>query len=333
MIRFQIQSDSDISVSKQLFDQIKFAIASRQYAPGNKLPSTRQLAQMTGLHRNTISKVYRQLEEIGLVYSLPGSGIYVKQIEEENLTKLPESPLLDKYPDAHKIIKNTVSELIAQGCTLNQVKELFLSEINWRLQNSNLILVTVPLADMGAGRLMIAELEEALSMPIQLVPMEELNSVLKKRKSATVITSHYFVREVLAITSPQSVRVIPIDIYDYQKELQLIKNLPDNTSIGIVSLSVGILRIAELLISSLHGNRLSVLTAQTNDEHRLKALVVRAYTIITDPASYAIVKKAVTEARDDLIRPPKIIRSDHYIAENSLKLLKRELTGKIKDQI
>ena len=75
MVQFHIQPDSEISASKQLFNQIQFAIASRQYPPGTRLPSTRQLAMITGLHRNTISKVYTQLEEQGLVEAQAGSGI------------------------------------------------------------------------------------------------------------------------------------------------------------------------------------------------------------------------------------------------------------------
>ncbi|MDJ0545546.1 MAG: GntR family transcriptional regulator, partial [Microcystis sp. M53601_WE4] len=71
-MQFQIQPDSEIPASKQLFDQIRFAIASRQYPPGHRLPSTRQLAMITGLHRNTISKIYQQLEDDGLVESIAG---------------------------------------------------------------------------------------------------------------------------------------------------------------------------------------------------------------------------------------------------------------------
>ena len=37
----------------------------------------------TGLHRNTISKVYRQLEVDGVVEAIAGSGIYVR----DNITK------------------------------------------------------------------------------------------------------------------------------------------------------------------------------------------------------------------------------------------------------
>jgi len=77
-VRFHIQQESDIPASTQLYNQICFAIAARHYPPGHRLPSTRQLAMQTGLHRNTISKVYRQLEIDGVVEAIAGSGIYVR---------------------------------------------------------------------------------------------------------------------------------------------------------------------------------------------------------------------------------------------------------------
>ena len=75
-MKFHIQQESDIPASTQLYNQICFAIAARYYPPGHRLPSTRQLAMQTGLHRNTISKVYRQLEIDGVVEAIAGSGIY-----------------------------------------------------------------------------------------------------------------------------------------------------------------------------------------------------------------------------------------------------------------
>ena len=82
-MRFHVQQESDIPASTQLYNQICFAIAARHFPPGHRLPSTRQLAMQTGLHRNTISKVYRQLEMDGVVEAIAGSGIYVR----DNLTK------------------------------------------------------------------------------------------------------------------------------------------------------------------------------------------------------------------------------------------------------
>jgi len=323
-VQFHIQADSEIPASKQLFDQIQFAIASRQYPPGHRLPSTRQLAQITGLHRNTISKVYRQLEEIGLVESQAGSGIYVKAQGHEGGTQR-SSPILQQYPDAYKLVQKSLDDLLSQGCTLSEARELFLSEIDWRLRCSARVLVTVPARDLGAGELMVKELEQDLNIPIQLVPLEELGSVLDQTLSGTVVTSRYFIGEAEAIAAPKSVRVIPVDIYDYAKELELIRALPANSCLGLVSLSAGILRIAEILVHSLRGEELLVMSTQVSDSYRLNALVRSAQTIICDRASYSQVKAAILAARDDLICHPQLLCSENYIGEKSINLLKREL--------
>lgn len=324
MLQFQIQSDSEIPASKQLFDQIRFAIASRQYPPGHRLPSTRQLAMITGLHRNTISKVYQQLEEDGLVESLAGSGIYVKVQGHEGGSQL-KSPIFQQYPQASQLIRQSLDDLLSQGLTLSQVRELFLAEIDWRLRCSAKVWVTVPTADLGAGKLILRELEQSLAIPVELVPLEDLPQILAQTKSGTVVTSRYFISPTEAIATPYTIRVIPIDIYDYSKELEMVKRLPQDSRLGIVSLSDGILRVAEILIHSLRGEDLLVMSAQVSETQKVKAIVRSTQTIISDKASYPIVQRAIESARDDLIRLPEIICSENYIGEKSINLLRREL--------
>lgn len=325
MIQYHIQPDSEIPASKQLFDQIQFAIASRQYPPGHKLPSTRQLALITGLHRNTISKVYRQLEETGLVESQAGSGIYVKAQGHEGGTQR-QSPILDQYPDAYNVVQKSLDELLGQGCSLSQAREIFLAEIDWRLRCSARVLVTVESRDLGAGELMVQELEEALKIPVQLVPMEELEEALNQTHNATVVTNRYFIGKAEAIAAPKSVRVIPVDIHDYAQEIELVKSLPKDSCLGVVSISSGILQVVGILIYSLRGDDLLVMTAQVEDKYKLNALVRSAQTIgILDQTSYQVVKEAVLAARDDIIRPPELVRCGNYIGSKSINLLKREL--------
>lgn len=325
MIQFRIQPDSEIPASNQLFNQIRFAIASRQYPPGYKLPSTRALAMQTGLHRNTISKVYRHLEEDGLVESLAGSGIYVRAQGHEGGSRL-QSPILKQHPEAYKVVQQALDDLLSQGCSLNQARELFLAEIDWRLRCSARVLVTAPAQDIGVGEVMVYELEEALKTPVQLVATEELASVLDQTSSATVVTSRYFIGDVEAIAAPKAVRVIPLDIYDYAKELTLTKNLPKDSCVGIVSLSPGILRATEVIIHGQRGDELLVMTSQPKDIYKLQAIVKRAQVIFSsDQVSFAAVQAAMQASQEDIIRPPKLIRCENYIGIQSINLLKREL--------
>ncbi|MGB7440587.1 MAG: GntR family transcriptional regulator [Coleofasciculaceae cyanobacterium] len=325
MVKYHIQQDSEIPASKQLFDQIQFAIASRQYPPGEKLPSTRQLAMETGLHRNTISKVYRQLEETGLVESHAGSGIYVKAQGHEGVSP-HQSPILKDYPEAYKVVQESLDQLLSQGCSLSEARQLFLAEIDWRLRCSARVLVTVEGRDLGAGQLMVHELERSLKIPVQLVPMEELSEALDQTNSGTVVTSRYFIRKAEEIAAPKSVRVIPLDIYDYAQEIQLVKSLPKESCLGVASISAGILQVVEIIIHSLRGDEILLMTAQVKDTYKINAMVRAAQTIICgDQTSYPMVQDAIKAAREDLIRPPKVVLSGNYIGGKSINLLKREL--------
>lgn len=324
MVHFYIQPDSDIPASNQLFNQIRFAIASRQFPPGHRLPSTRQLAMQTGLHRNTISKVYRQLEDSGLVEAQAGSGIYVRALGHEGGSRL-NSPILEHYPEANKIIQRGLDELLSQGCTLNEARELFLAEIDWRLRCSARVLVTAPMQDIGIGQLMAQELEQSLRIPVQLVPMEQLAETIEQVPSGTIVTSRYFIGQAEAIAAPKSVRVIPIDIYDYAREIELVQDLPKGTYLGIVSLSSGLLRATEVIIHSLRGEQVLVMTAQLTDTYKINAIVRSARVIICDQASFETVKAAVQGNRDEIIRPPQLLCCENYIGAESINLLKREL--------
>jgi DNA-binding transcriptional regulator YhcF (GntR family) len=82
--------DSEVTIREQLVTQIILGILSDDLAPGQRLPSTRELARRFHLHPNTISAGYRQLENERWVEFRHGSGVYVRQHKPE----LAPSPAL-----------------------------------------------------------------------------------------------------------------------------------------------------------------------------------------------------------------------------------------------
>jgi GntR family transcriptional regulator len=121
------------------------------------------------------------------------------------------------------------------------------------------------------------------------------------------------------------VRVIPVDLYDFSKEIQIIQQLPQDSCLGIVSLSANTLEVANVIIHSLRGEELLIMTAQVEDSYKLSAMARSAHTIISDQVSFPIVKAALQAARDDIIRPPQLICCENFISTVSIELLKREL--------
>jgi len=63
----------------QIHDQLSGLIASGQLAPGEPLPSVRQLAKDLAVAPGTVAKAYRALEQEGLLTTRIGGGTRVSE--------------------------------------------------------------------------------------------------------------------------------------------------------------------------------------------------------------------------------------------------------------
>ena len=72
----------DRSAERTLTDQIvaifEAAIAAGELRPDEKLPPTRELAELAGVNHLTAARAYRRLAEIGLVRSRVGAGTFIR---------------------------------------------------------------------------------------------------------------------------------------------------------------------------------------------------------------------------------------------------------------
>ena len=75
-MRIWLSKNNEVPVREQLATQIMLGIVSFDLKPGQKLPSTRELARRFNIHSNTVSAAYRDLAERGWVELRKGSGIY-----------------------------------------------------------------------------------------------------------------------------------------------------------------------------------------------------------------------------------------------------------------
>jgi GntR family transcriptional regulator len=82
-MRIWLSKNSEVPVREQLATQVVLGIVSHDLKPGQKLPSTRELARRFKIHSNTVSAAYRDLVERGWVELRRGSGIYVREHKSE----------------------------------------------------------------------------------------------------------------------------------------------------------------------------------------------------------------------------------------------------------
>ncbi|HUQ52133.1 MAG TPA: GntR family transcriptional regulator [Gammaproteobacteria bacterium] len=75
--QFAIRRDASTPLSLQIAHQLQAAIVEGRVSPGTRLPSTRSLARLLGVSRNTVLAAYEELTARGFVRSRRGAGMYV----------------------------------------------------------------------------------------------------------------------------------------------------------------------------------------------------------------------------------------------------------------
>lgn len=71
--------DSDRPIFLQIVERIQMDIIAGRYAPGDKLPSVRNLAAEAAVNPNTMQKAFQELERTGLVHSQRTSGRFITE--------------------------------------------------------------------------------------------------------------------------------------------------------------------------------------------------------------------------------------------------------------
>ena len=70
---------SDLPIYSQLVELLTRSIVSGHYAPGQRLPSVRDLALQAGVNPNTMQRAFAELERLELVSSARTAGRFVTE--------------------------------------------------------------------------------------------------------------------------------------------------------------------------------------------------------------------------------------------------------------
>ncbi|MFF5443120.1 GntR family transcriptional regulator [Streptomyces achromogenes] len=79
MVEYRIDRHSGVATYVQIVQQTKQALRLGLLAPGDRLPTAREVVEATAVNPNTVLKAYRELEREGLVEARRGLGTFVRR--------------------------------------------------------------------------------------------------------------------------------------------------------------------------------------------------------------------------------------------------------------
>ena len=122
------------SITKEVYTQLKNAISSGEWAPGEKVPSENELASRMGVSRISIRAAIQQLAGLGLVESRQGEGTFVCELDgTQHLNQLIPAIMLTKTNlknvlELRMVIEGKCAALAAERCPpeiLEEMKDIY----------------------------------------------------------------------------------------------------------------------------------------------------------------------------------------------------------------
>lgn len=161
-MKIWIKKNSEISVREQIVTQVSIGVAGRDLLPGDKLPSTRELARRFGIHPNTVSAAYRELAAANVVEQRRGSGVFITG----------DGSTLEAATDIDALLTDLVSNAAAAGFSRLQ---LGAAMERWLAREERPRLVVVE-SDPGLRSIIVEELGAKTGVRAIAISLDEFNS-------------------------------------------------------------------------------------------------------------------------------------------------------------
>ena len=118
---------SGVPIYVQIKEQIRHAIETGAISAGDQLPGIRNLAESLVINPNTVIKVYRELEQEGVLEIRHGLGAFVLS-RRRSLSKTEE------MRDAQQQVREFVDTLKKQGLAEGEIRRLIEAELAGKMQ-------------------------------------------------------------------------------------------------------------------------------------------------------------------------------------------------------
>jgi GntR family transcriptional regulator len=224
-MRLWLNRSAEISLREQLITQVVLGILTREILPGQKLPSTRELARRFGIHPNTASACYRELERDGWLEFRHGSGVFVANTR----------PSVSLSPEM--AVDQLIGELAARARKIGATDSLLRTRLRRWLSLAPLARWLVIEPDPELRKIVTVEMESSLALPVAACTPDECAeaSLLERSIPVTLPSKAAAVRKLLPAGTVLT--VFQVNPVASALEANLQRYLPEHSAdlVGIAS--------------------------------------------------------------------------------------------------
>ncbi len=225
---------SAVSIREQLVTQVVLGILSDDLAPGQRLPSTRELARRFNVHPNTVSAGYRQLARDRWVEFRRGSGVYVRASKPES----PPTPALALDQMVARVFRSARKlgvSLPALRARLRQWLEM---------QPPDHFLLIEP--DPELRRILAAEIARGVTFPVHSCGADDFPKTPDGSIPMALLNRETAARDLL----PAGAELLTLQVRSVPASLAGYLPAPASALVGVASRWPEFLKIARAMLSA-----------------------------------------------------------------------------------
>jgi DNA-binding transcriptional regulator YhcF (GntR family) len=230
---------SEISIREQLVTQVVLGILGDDLAPGQRLPSTRELARRFHLHPNTISAGYRKLARDRWVEQRRGSGVFVRANKPEMSNS--SALALDQLA-LDQMIAALFRSARKQGVSLPVLRSRLRQWLE--LQPPDHFLLIEP--DEQLREIVAAEISQAVSLPVRSCGLQDCANALQGSIPVVLPNRLATVRQAL----PEGAELLTLHFRSVVSSLGRWLPAPSGALVGVASKWPDFLKLARTMLSA-----------------------------------------------------------------------------------
>jgi len=287
---------SEVTIREQLVTQIILGILSDDLAPGQRLPSTRELARRFRLHPNTVSAGYRQLEQEGWLELRHGSGVYVRTVKPE--VSAASALALDQMIAA---LFRSARDL---GAPLATVRARLRHSLE--LQPPDHFLLIEP--DEELRRILVAEMQQSVMFPVRSCGPRDYPQPLEGGVAVTLPNRAAEMRKRL----PAGTDVLILQIRSVPASLTQWLPAPLNVLVGVASRWPHFLKTARTILQAAGFHPDSLLFRDARKPNWQRGLQ-QAAAVVCDSVTATELPPECQAIPFPLLSDPSIAELRHYV--------------------
>jgi DNA-binding transcriptional regulator YhcF (GntR family) len=306
-----IERDSDVPISTQIFWQLSYQIESARLQPGTRLPPVRELGAALRVNPNTVRAVYRRLADAGYVVGRHGAG-----------TRVVDRPPVRRGGQALAgIVAETLRRAAQLGFTPDEVAQAMFTAATDRKRPGPHVRVLFAECTTADAKVDAERITEAFPDRIEVIPvlLDELPERLGRYHYDLVATTTFHADEAQAYVAGRVPVVAMLVGPGYMSLVHEIAGLPSGSRVGVVCGSQrGVENIAEVLALA-GASGVEIISAVAHTEPELDQVDREATLILLSREAMALGLEARFE------RPERLREWTYEFDPAAFELLRRAL--------